>query len=157
MRDITAIKKLKWPLNSQVQPPLNADQSPHTSPTNAQLSIIDTYAPTGCLSVTGNISSASVYTLYTGQFTWTIRNRCAHVHEAEGATWKRLPAARATGDFWLGGWAADTILAEAAALVRHRRAAVGNRLPTEVAAHKHLSHRNKHKGWLIRQWTWRWN
>lgn len=34
---------------------------------------------------------------------WAIRNRCAHVHEAEGTTWQRFPAAGATGDFRLGG------------------------------------------------------
>lgn len=92
-------------------------------------------------------------TLHTGQFTWAVGNRRAHVHEAEGTARQRFPAAGATGDFGLGGGAADTILAEAAALVRHRRAAVRDGLPTEVAAHKHLPHGNKHKGQMIRQWN----
>lgn len=92
-------------------------------------------------------------TLHTGQFTWAVGNRRAHVHEAEGAARQRFPAAGATGDFGLGGGAADAVLAEAAALVRHRRAAVRDGLPAEVAAHKHLPHGNKHKGRMIRRWN----
>lgn len=75
---------------------------------------------------------------HTRSFTWAIGNRRAHVHEAEGAAGQRLPAAGAAGDFGLGGRAADGVLAEAAALVRHGRAAVGDGLPAEVAAHEHL-------------------
>lgn len=66
---------------------------------------------------------------------------CAHVHEAEGAAGQGLAASGAAGDLGLGGRAAHTVLAEAAALVGHRRAAVGDGLPTEVTAHKHLRER----------------
>lgn len=92
-------------------------------------------------------------TLHTGQFTWAVGNRRAHVHEAEGTARQRFPAAGATGDFGLGGGAADAVLAEATALVRHRRAAVRDGLPAEVAAHKHLPHENKYKGRMIRRWN----
>lgn len=81
------------------------------------------------------------------QFTWAVGNGRPHVHEAEGTAGQRLPAAGAAGDFGLGWRAADAVLAKAAALVRHRRAAVRDGLAAEVAAHKHLSHGSKHKGW----------
>lgn len=84
--------------------------------------------------------------MITTRITWTVGNGRAHVHEAEGAAGQRLPAAGAAGDFGLGGRAADAVLAEAAALVRHWRAAVRDGLAAEVAADKHLSHGNKHKG-----------
>lgn len=80
------------------------------------------------------------------RFTWAVGNGCPHVHEAQGAAGQRLPAAGAASDFGLGWRAADAVLAEAAALVRHRRAAVRDGLAAEVAAHKHLSHGSKHKG-----------
>lgn len=71
--------------------------------------------------------------------TWAVGHGRAHVHEAQGAAGERLPAAGAAGDLGLGGGAADAVLAEAAALVGNtRRAAVGDGLPTEVTAHKHL-------------------
>lgn len=71
-------------------------------------------------------------------FTRGVGNRCAHVHEAEGTSRQWLSAPRATGDFRFGGGAADTVLTETPALVRHGCAAVGDGLPTEVAAHKNL-------------------
>lgn len=141
------LRKLGWPPNCQMQLQLNVDQSPDTV---HRKSSVKYYVHSGCSKTP---AWTSVYILHTGWFTWTIRNRCAHVHEAEGTTWQRFPAARTTGDFWLSGWAADPVLAEAAALVRHCRAAVGNGLPAEVAAHKHLSQKNKHKGRLISWWT----
>lgn len=149
MSDNKAVRKLDWPYNCQMQLQLNVDQSPDIVP---RKSSVKYYVHSGCSKMPAR---TSVNILHTGWFTWTIRNRCAHVHEAEGTTWQRFPAARATGDFWLSGWAADPVLAEAAALVRHCRAAVGNGLPAEVAAHKHLSQKNKHKGRLISRWTWR--
>lgn len=75
------------------------------------------------------------------QFTWTVGNRRAHVHEAQSTAGQRFPAAGAAGDFRFGGRAPDAVLAEASALVRYGRAAVGDGLPTEVAAHKHLKDR----------------
>ena len=73
-----------------------------------------------------------------GGFTWAGGDGRAHVHEAECAARQRLPAAGAAGHLGLGGRAADAVLAEAPALVRQRRAAVRDRLPTEVTADEHL-------------------
>lgn len=101
-------------MSVQVQPPLNAGQSPRHPLRRA--------------------------------LTWAVGDGRAHVHEAERAARQRLPAAGAAGDLRLGGRAADAVLAEAAALVGHRRAAVGDGLAAEVAAHKHLAHGNKHRG-----------
>lgn len=77
------------------------------------------------------------------QFTWTVGNGRAHVHEAQSTAGQRFPAPGAAGDFRFGGRAPDAILAEATALVRYGRAAVGDGLPAEVAAHKHLKHRKR--------------
>lgn len=77
------------------------------------------------------------------QFTWTVGNRRAHVHEAQSTAGQRFPAPGAAGDFRFGGRAPDAILAEATALVRYGRAAVGDGLPAEVAAHKHLKDRKR--------------
>lgn len=90
------------------------------------------------------------------RFTWAVGNGRPHVHEAEGAAGQRLPAAGAAGDFGLGWRAADAVLAEATALVRHWRAAVRDGLAAEVAAHKHLSHGCKHKGRADKGGRWNW-
>ena len=76
--------------------------------------------------------------LYESCHTRTTRNRRSHVNEAKCTARKGLSAARATCDLGLRWRAADAVLAEAAALVGHRGAAVGDGLVAEVAAHKHL-------------------
>lgn len=58
------------------------------------------------------------------QFTWGVRDMCAHVHEAQGTAGQGFPAAGAAGHFRFGGGTADAVLTEAAALVRHCRTAV---------------------------------
>lgn len=90
--------------------------------------------------------SVTASTVNTLGFTWTVGNRCAHVHEAQSTAWERFPAAGAAGDFRFGGRATDAILAEAAALVRDGRAAVGDGLPAEVATHKDLPDRKGQRG-----------
>lgn len=93
MSDNKAVRKLDWPYNCQMQLQLNVDQSPDIVP---RKSSVKYYVHSGCSKMPAR---TSVNILHTGWFTWTIRNRCAHVHEAEGTTWQRFPAARATGDF----------------------------------------------------------
>lgn len=70
--------------------------------------------------------------------TGTARNRCSHINEAKCASRKGFSTARATCDFRFCWWPTDTILTKTSALMRHSWTAVGDRLATKIATHKHL-------------------